>query len=56
MKCSSQSDEEIVSEVWKLILSKGGELLWGDKSMLGPEVINGQRCDMKAFESNDVCV
>lgn len=56
MKCSSQSHEEIVSEVWILILSKGDELLWGDKSMPGPEVINGQHCDMKAFESNDVCV
>lgn len=56
VKCSSQSNEETVSKVWRLILSKGSELLWGDKSMPSLEVIKSQCCDMMAFETNTVCV
>ena len=56
VKCNSQSDEETVSEVWRLALSKVSEPLWGDKSMPSLEVINSQCCDMMAFETNTVCV
>lgn len=56
VKCNSQFDEEMVSKIWKPVLLKGGELLWGDKSVPSLEVINGQRCDMMAFEINTVCL
>lgn len=56
VKCNSPSDEETVSKVWRLVLSKGSELLWGDKSMPSLEVMNSQCCDMMAFEINTMCV